>query len=232
MTRTLSTLLLAALLALPVAARAGSGSEDDLRDAFRDAATEHGDLPEDATLSVRDARPADRDLVRDARRIDRVELPPGEEAFGLVTARVHVETADGEEAWTWASARIEVKVPTVVATRDLPRGHVLETGDVTVELRERSRDGLSEADLAVGRVARRAVRADQPLSQRWLRSPRVLSRGDAVDVVVRRSGVVIETSGRALQSGGVGDRVRVEVEATGRVVHGTVRSAHEVEVRG
>lgn len=220
---------LALLLAVPGSARSG-GIDEALEDALIEAARSRVDLPRGGSLGVRDVRPADRALVRDARRVGRVELPPGERGTGTMTARVWFVTASGATEWTWVSARVEARVPTVVASRDLPRGHVLTAGDMKVALRADRSDGLEGPEQAIGQVTRRAVKADRPLSGRWLRSPRVIDRGDTVDVVVRRGGVVIRAVGRALRAGGVGDRIRVEVDGTDRILVGVIRSAGEVEV--
>lgn len=75
---------------------------------------------------------------------------------------------------------------------DLPRGAVLEP------------------ETLIGQVARRAVAADVPLQHRQFEKKSLVKRGQQVSVEARGSNFRVSREGKALDSGGLGDQVRVQ----------------------
>ena len=64
--------------------------------------------------------------------------------------------------------------------------------------------------------------AGQTIGAGAIEEPRVVSIGTPVKLIYNAPGLVIAASGMALQSGGVGDRVRVRNVDSGIIIQGTI----------
>ena len=209
---------------------AGAVPAGELEDAFEVAAIARAGLPSGAEIDVADLRPADPAMMAGAHHVRSVELPRGAAGTGLVTGRAHVELADGRDAWTWVTARVAARVPTTVAARDLRRGQLIEAGDVQLAFANVDPNHALDPSLAVGQRLGRGLVAGDAVLSRWLTAPSVVSRGDALSLVVRSGGVQVRARAAALEPGAVGDSIRVRVDGSSRVVHGTITAAGHVEV--
>jgi len=99
--------------------------------------------------------------------------------------------------------------PEPVATRDLPRGTVLEEAD----FRFAGEGGL---DGPVGWVTRRLVREGEALRPPAIEPAKAVRSGDAVQLVWRSGALEMRLRGSAMGSAAVGERVRVRVDTRRR----------------
>lgn len=60
----------------------------------------------------------------------------------------------------------------------------------------------------------------------------VIDRGDIVDIIIRRNGILIETTGTSLVKAKPGDKVTVKVNSKGRRLKGILLENRKVEVGG
>lgn len=84
--------------------------------------------------------------------------------------------------------------------------------------------------LVSGRLAKRAINADQIITANMLTSPDVVSKGQSVIIEAASGSFAIRTAGEALTDGGLGDTIRVRNAQSGRVVEGTVVSEGKVRI--
>ena len=77
---------------------------------------------------------------------------------------------------------------------------------------------------AIGRVARRLIRADAPVERTALGEARVVARGDAVQVDVVSGGATLRFEGIAQAPGAAGTLVPVKNPDTGKIVHARLDS--------
>ena len=129
------------------------------------------------------------------------------------------------------AAFAQATVDTPVLAHAVARGDVLEAEDFASEPRPaaQARGALAPTD-AVGKEATRNIAAGSVVRPTDLVAPRLVRRGEPVNVTVRAGGLSIATVGRALGSGGKGDLVRVVVTATNRTLDGVVAGSGEVRV--
>lgn len=114
-----------------------------------------------------------------------------------------------------------------VAARRLPRGTVLSESDILVaRVATRGTPGHA-AGARPGWVTRRVVQLGERLVPPAVVPAPLVSAGQLVRYVVARDGVSLTISGRALTSGGLGDRVTVRLGAN-RHLHGIVTGAGRV----
>ncbi|GGE40596.1 hypothetical protein GCM10007276_17460 [Agaricicola taiwanensis] len=124
-------------------------------------------------------------------------------------------------------------VEVVVPTRAIARKKMLGTDDLTLtRLPRRSVTGgmLTSLADAVGMVAGRALRADEPVKAGDLEKPTLVERGSAVTIIHAIPGMTLTVRGEALASGSHGARVSVMNKQSKRVIDGTVTGAGQVTV--
>jgi flagella basal body P-ring formation protein FlgA len=119
------------------------------------------------------------------------------------------------------------------AARTLMPGDVLAEGDVTPRALPRPLAGTLPADRnIVGMEMRRRVIANHPLTDRDLGQRLVVHANAPVRVLWGGGALVLAMDGRALESGTVGESIRVLNTATSRTVHGTVQEDGTVVADG
>jgi flagella basal body P-ring formation protein FlgA len=99
-----------------------------------------------------------------------------------------------------------------VASRDLPRGHVLAADDIRA---------AGRVAAPVGWTTRRVIAAGEALRAPAIAPPAAVTSGQKVAVVWRDAGVELRLAGTAAQDAPVGARVAVKVDARRRL-EGTV----------
>jgi flagella basal body P-ring formation protein FlgA len=119
--------------------------------------------------------------------------------LGLWAAPTTVMAADAEQ---------------VTANRALQRGALIRKGDVT---------GPYAVEDYVGQELIRSVRTGTVMTLRHVRTPLQVERNETVTLVFRRGPLSMETIGRSLDEGSVGDRISVlnttsRKRITGRII--------------
>lgn len=82
----------------------------------------------------------------------------------------------------------------------------------------------------VGREAVRAISTGQLLTRANTRPMRVVDRGDLIEVEIVSGGIVVQTSGRALQPGGIDELITVEVLPQNKRLSGRVTGRGRVQL--
>jgi len=113
--------------------------------------------------------------------------------------------------------------PVWVATRTLHRGEILRAGDAAADtLPVPPFDALPASREAIGLEVRQTIYAGRALTGRDVGAPYLVKVSAPVDVLWTSDGIELELSGRALDSGALGDDIRVLNPATSRTIHGKV----------
>jgi flagella basal body P-ring formation protein FlgA len=166
-------------------------------------------------------------------RVDLPGLPP-ESASGLVsldfdprTGRFVAVLADAsgrQVPGTFAGTAVfEVLVPVLV--RRVAVGEIVQPSDVDglpVPANRVSSDTVVSRDDLVGKQVRRAVPVGRPVSAASVGEPVVVRRNAQITLVYEQGAVRLTASGRALQDGGVGDRIKVMNVNSNRTVEARV----------
>jgi flagella basal body P-ring formation protein FlgA len=105
---------------------------------------------------------------------------------------------------------------------DVPDGGVREAGGPFIENRS----------LIVGKVARSTLLPGHAIPYAGVSNRKLVANGAEVKLIFVEGGLVITTTGDALQDGSVGDIVRVRNSDSGVIVSGAVLPDGSVEVGG
>ncbi len=132
----------------------------------------------------------------------------------------------------WVTAKASIRVPAAVVVATIPRGSRVVDGTSLqlVEAREIPRNAVLFDDLEDG-VASRDLRPGKVVSTSDVVLPKLVDRGQPVELKVRRGTVVITVRGIALNAGRRGDVIRVKTStAEGRTLEGVVTGPGACEV--
>jgi len=93
-------------------------------------------------------------------------------------------------------------------------------------------DVVRELDQVVGMIARRTLLPGEVIRSHMVAAPVRVRSGANVRVIFEDRGVSVFSSGIALQSGSVGDTIRIRNSDSGVVISGTVQGAGYIRVSG
>lgn len=122
----------------------------------------------------------------------------------------------------------------LVLVRDLPRGHVVTSGDVAWEAANPARPIRNGADMqaAIGMEVKRAIKAGQPLLTGDLKQAALIRKGEPVKLVYVSAGVRLSVDGIAQGEAAKGEAVRVLNSYSKRTVDAVAEATGEARVNG
>jgi flagella basal body P-ring formation protein FlgA len=95
---------------------------------------------------------------------------------------------------------------------------------------DRSQSIITNAEALIGHELRRDTDGGQPIRERDVMPPRLVTRGALVTMMIETPLMTVTAQGRALQDGKIGDVVRVTNTQSQRMVEGTVEAAGVVRI--
>jgi flagella basal body P-ring formation protein FlgA len=132
------------------------------------------------------------------------------------------------------SGRVERLVAVPVLKNTLKNGDIIGTMDLDyVEMpKNKIASGVvvNEKDL-VNMSPRRMIAGGKPVQLNDLERPRMVDRGDNITLVFANGPIILTAKGKSLQTGALGDTVRVSNMDSNKNLQGTVTAHREVTVR-
>lgn len=118
----------------------------------------------------------------------------------------------------------------VTPTRTLRPGSLITEADLTLKSGDHKGmfDRISDV---VGQEARVALYAGRPIPFEGIGPPALINRNQIVSLHFQAAGLTISTEGRALERGGVGDRVRIMNLSSRATLFGFVQADGSIKVR-
>ena len=152
---------------------------------------------------------------------------------GTVMVPVMVEEG-GAGRRVWAAVKLGALCPVLVTARPLALGAALEASDLKIELRPVARgDGLDlTLEALVGQAVLRDLAEGEVLGRRDVALPVPMPRGTPVTVVSSVGGARVEVPGTLATAARPGERARVRVAMSTRLLHGRMvgRDRFQLEV--
>jgi len=124
---------------------------------------------------------------------------------------------------------LPVQAETIVAARTIRAHAIIMPTDVALSTAQIS-NGYGRAVDVVGQEARVVLYAGRPILVDDIGPPAVVTRNQIVRVQFMGTGLRIETEGRALERGAVGDRVRIMNLASRATLFGQVQEDGSIQV--
>lgn len=147
--------------------------------------------------------------------------------------RGRIRYAGSRSMPVWARVKIAVRGKRAVAAEDLPAGRPIQASQVRIEeaelcpLAELPADSI---DQVAGRVLRRSIRKNTPLSPGMLSAPAAVERGQTVEVEVASGAAQLRLQARAESGGNAGDVVVLRNPGNGRRFPARVEGQGKVSV--
>lgn len=158
-------------------------------------------MPDDGHLELR--LPAG--LPPEGQRLEDFSFDP---RSGIFSARLITQ---GEESLGFRGQAL-VTVPALVPRERVPAGHILTAQDlreVLVAQTSIPAASLRKAEDLLGKETRRILLKDRPVPSGSVSEPRVVKRGDEVTISLKKGGLSLTATGKALQDGAVGETIRI-----------------------
>lgn len=158
----------------------------------------------------------------------------GELAARANNARSVEVSCPQDAGWRlFVPVRVHRSQTVLVLSRGIAAGQTVTADAFVAGTRDASRivgAAIADPAQALGQVARRALSAGSVLSVNDLLAPRLVRRGDQVNLVSRHGGVEVRMAGKALDDAGINERVTVESLSSRRAIQGVVGPGGEVWV--
>jgi flagella basal body P-ring formation protein FlgA len=142
-------------------------------------------------------------------------------------------SVDGQEAGrVRVTAQVDLRMPAVVAARDLPRGHVLSEIDLSESQVPYmlAKGSLTEINQALGQTLKTSVRTGAPVRDRDLVRTSMVKKGEVVTIIAQTGGLKITALGQAKQDGALGQTISVINQDSKKTISAKVIGPGMVEV--
>lgn len=140
----------------------------------------------------------------------------------------------GSRPWKlYVSVRVEVLQAVIVSRNPLPRGHLMAAEDLSLVQRDTAtlrRGYFSDPGQVIGQRTKRHLGAGKVVTPSTLARDQLVRRGSDVQIVAHSGMLQVHMRGEALSNGGLGERIRVRNQSSGRVVSGTVIGPAVIQV--
>lgn len=139
----------------------------------------------------------------------------------------------GEPGWrVHVPVHVRVKADYLISARPIPQGQAVSPDDLASEMGDLSDlpgNILTDATLAIGKVAAASIPAGRPMRADMLRAQNVIRQGQTVRIISRGPGFVVANEGRALGNAQEGQVAQVRL-GNGEVVSGVAQADGSVAV--
>lgn len=131
------------------------------------------------------------------------------------------------------SGRYQELVALPVLKRKVDATEVISAGDIEDKyypLARTRKDIVMDAGKLIGKSPRRSISANRPIREDEVTGALLLAKDALVRIRYNASGIVVETTGQALDAGALGDLVRVKNLDSKAIVQGVVEEKNVVRV--
>ncbi len=126
-----------------------------------------------------------------------------------------------------------LKEKVAIATRDLLRGDLVKTDDVTIDWYEResgSHDFVQSIDSLIGQRLRRSLSSGSPFPHDSTEKIKLLDRGQTAQMIIEKDGFTITGKVQTLESGSLGDIIDVIYATTKKKMKARITDSSTVEL--
>ncbi|MGY8999847.1 MAG: flagellar basal body P-ring formation chaperone FlgA [Rhodospirillales bacterium] len=131
------------------------------------------------------------------------------------------------------TGRVHKLVQIPVVNRRLSRGEIILRKDIEwIAIRERNirRGYIQNEDKIIGMAAKRYIAAQKPFTTAHIQRPQLVKKGDMVTISLISGAMRLKAQGRALETGSLGDLIRIKNTKSKRIVEANVTGAGSAKV--
>ncbi|NMP32870.1 flagellar basal body P-ring formation protein FlgA [Thalassotalea sp. M1531] len=140
-------------------------------------------------------------------------------------------TCEGSTPWSlYVPVKVTETKAVLIATQPIDKGSVLTPDNVKVRylptLKVRG-EVITTSNNVIGAKAKRNISSGKPISKRYIC---LVCKGDNVSLIAKSDSLQIKTAGTSINSGHLGDKVRVRNDRSGKLVTGRVTGLNKVTI--
>lgn len=159
-------------------------------------------------------------------------LPQGNRDSGRTIVGVKCHSP---KKWTiYVQADVIKSIKVYVSSSPISRGEKIDATSIELKLMDSSKLRFGyitdKADI-IGMEASRRIAPDTVITPRMLNKPKLVKRGEKVQIIAEVDGIVIRVEGEALEDGAKGDMIRVRNTSSKKIIEATVIGPGKVKVR-
>lgn len=165
------------------------------------------------------------------KNISFLEMP---DANGAGICSLEVEQNGGRTRSIQVPFKVFAKRKIFMLRHPGKQGDTIRKADVTVKevyLTGRNNEYPAAIEEVAGMVLKRDIASNTVITKQVLEDRIALQRGDLVNIVVENKRFFVQTKGKAIDKGRIGDTVRVKNVASGREIAGKVAGSNTVVVQ-
>ncbi len=140
----------------------------------------------------------------------------------------------GTKNWTlYVPVTVIVMADVVTAAKELRRGQILTAQDLIIEQHDIARlhrGYLANLKEAIGKQVKYNISRGQVITPAKVAAPKAVKRNSRVTIVAQNPAIQVRMKGTALESGAVGDRIRVRNNSSKRELEAEVLAQGIVQV--
>ena len=147
--------------------------------------------------------------------------------------RVQINYSDGTTETI--SGRYVPYVMIPVAARYIKFGEIIQQSDLTtkkIRLDKITKNYLTELEEVVGMQTKKYIPVGKMFKNNEISSPKVIKNGDPVNIVYDSGIINLKTVGTAMDTGAVGDMIKVKNSSSGAVLLGQIINKNTVKIGG
>jgi len=146
---------------------------------------------------------------------------------------VEVEGLGGKCRTVHVSFKVFAKRKLFVMKQNGKQGDILRKTDVFIRetyLNGKAAEYPSSIDEIVGRALKRDLSMNAMVTKQMLEDPVTMQRGETVDIVAENGKIIVQTKGKTVDKGKMGDVIRVKNITSGKEIQGRITANNTVTV--
>jgi flagella basal body P-ring formation protein FlgA len=206
--------------------------KQEILEAIQDALV-HYDLPDNpmVELSNRNLRVHVPSNILPEVRIEDITFNARSNRFGAVVAIGEKDMNVVERIRVSGQVHRMLEIPTL--SRRLAKGEIITEHDITwVKARadRTQRNVIVNAEDIIGMTPKRGLQAERPIRATDIQRPVIVPKGSIVTIILKKPGMTLTATGRAMQNGADGETIRVNNAKTKRTIEAIVIGSGMVTV--
>ncbi|HVN98157.1 MAG TPA: flagellar basal body P-ring formation chaperone FlgA [Syntrophorhabdaceae bacterium] len=188
---------------------------------------------EDADVEIRLNNVSIANQLKDREKVGNMSFLKVPDAEGQGICAVEIEGAGGKLRSLHVPFRVLIKRKLFVLKQDGKMGEIIGKNDITVKETYLSGKGTeypSLIDDVIGRALKKDASMNTVITSQLLEDPVIIQRGEIVNLIAENRDILVQTKGKTMAKGKMGDLIRVQNVTSGKEVQGRVTANNTVTV--
>jgi len=171
--------------------------------------------------------------LKDNLRVKHVNFVKIPDSNGDGLCLVEVDEKNGRTKNVYVSFKVSNKKKIFVLRQSVKRGDIVRSDDIFVKevyMNGNGGDYPLRMENVVGKALKRDLPADTVITCQALEDSFVLQKGDTVNIVAENKKLIVQSKGRTLERGKIGDVIRVKNLTSDKEIVGRVAGGSTVKV--